>query len=57
MLDLTKRGRILNVCHLLEELIQKDKQYDDFARPLLELSKQFKLEELETTLIHYQQMV
>ncbi|MEM9091212.1 MAG: PAS domain S-box protein [Cyanobacteria bacterium P01_F01_bin.53] len=53
MLALTKRGRILNVCHALEDLIDENEQYANFARSLLDLSKQFQLDEIEAKLSQY----
>ncbi|NET10414.1 MAG: response regulator [Symploca sp. SIO2B6] len=50
LLTTTKRGRIRTLREQLEQLIQEDAAYVQFAESLVQLAKQFQLEEIETHL-------
>ncbi|MEM9005784.1 MAG: response regulator [Cyanobacteria bacterium P01_F01_bin.86] len=53
LLKLTQRGRLRNLCRVLEDLVAEDERYASFAQPLLVLGTQFKLDELEVIIARY----
>ena len=53
LLDLASGGIIFSLRQHLEQLIERESQYIEFARPLLSLAQQFKVEEIAGILEDY----
>ncbi len=53
LLELARRGRALQVRQQLERLLHENVAYQPFVVPLLDLEKQFKMEEIEALLSQY----
>ncbi|MEM9541496.1 MAG: ATP-binding protein [Cyanobacteria bacterium P01_E01_bin.42] len=55
LLEMAQQGNTRGVRAALSELVNSDPSYRNFADPLLSLTKQFKIEEVEEQLQQYQQ--